>query len=267
MLIATDMDRTLLPNGKQEYDGSMEKLKSILKEHGFTLAFVTGRHLGLIRDAMKEYDTPRPDYIISDVGTMMYEGQTPVEEWNALIKDQTKGWDVEKFRQSMQGLALRLQEEDKLNEYKLSYYMDKPYDVQLVKRITKTIRGICSDAVVVYSVDEAHDVGLIDILPKVATKLGALEFLRNRLGLEKKEVYYCGDSGNDILPLTFGYKAILVRNAITDVRDTVRQLSIQKNIINNLHIAKGMGSLNGYYVSGIIEGLIKYGVIDRKWSD
>ncbi len=118
---------------------------------------------------------------------------------------------------------------------------------------------------IVYSVDETDNIGLLDILPKYATKLTALEYLRQKLGYSKDEVVYCGDSGNDILPLTFGYKSILVRNAIPEIKKTVRQLSIQKNVIDSLHIIKeGHGSLNGYYVSGILLGLLKFGIVSEE---
>jgi len=65
--------------------------------------------------------------------------------------------------------------------------------------------------------------------------------------------------------MTFGYKSILVRNAIPEIKKAVREISIQKNIINNLHIIKkDYLGLNGYYVSGIILGLIKFGIISEK---
>lgn len=270
MIIATDLDRTLLPNGSQEYDGSMELFRKIISQNSLRLVFVTGRHIGLVKEAIDEHSAPSPDFVISDVGTRIYEGVEKEDlRWQKVISAHTKGWDLKEFRESLDPLPLRLQEEDKLNDFKLSYYID---DVSakdsesMVKETEIIIREICHDATVVYSVDETNDIGLIDVLPRKATKLAALEYLRNRMNAETEDIVYCGDSGNDILPLTHGYKAILVRNAIPSVKAAVKELSIQKNIIDRLCVARGLDKLNGYYVSGIIEGLIRHGLIDAKYS-
>lgn len=162
---------------------------------------------------------------------------------------------------------LRIQGENKQNEFKLSYYLDNPKDSSLIiRRVTEIIKLICREATVVYSVDETQDLGLLDILPRSATKLTALEYLRKKLGLKEGEIIYCGDSGNDILPLTFGYKSIIVRNAIPELKNTVRRISTQKNIIDKLYLARGYKKLNGYYVSGIIEGLIKFNIISPQYA-
>jgi hypothetical protein len=272
-LIATDMDRTLLPNGNQEYDGSMDIFKKVLKENSFKLAYVTGRNLELVKDAMKQYDTPEPDYVIGDVGTRIYEKRgtryKQDEGWARQIGKKTKNWDVRAFRESLTGIAsLREQEPEKQNEYKQSYYMDDLSDwVHVIKRVIKRVKGCSEDAIVVSSVDETHNIGLIDILPKYATKLTALEHVRNKLDYSLNQVVYCGDSGNDIMPLTYGYRSVLVRNAIDAVRHTVRHESIEQNTIDRLHIIKSdMGGLNGYYVSGIIQGLIKFKIIDSSYA-
>ena len=124
-----------------------------------------------------------------------------------------------------------------------------------------------NNTTILYSIDETRDIGLLDILPKYSTKITALEYLRKKLGLEKEEIIYCGDSGNDILPLTFGYRSILVRNSIDEVKNTVKRSLEQKGISDRLYIAKGCQRLNGYYVSGIIEGLINFGIIQQEFIE
>jgi hypothetical protein len=272
ILIATDLDRTLFPNGNQEYDNSMHLFCKILKNEKLSLAFVTGRNIDLVKQGIEEFHAPLPENIIAEVGTKIYEKDRNSfiedEDWIKSISSSTKGWNIGNFKDEIAlQKGMRMQEEEKYNQFKLSYYLDDPKaSSNIVKEATKIVSSICKDALVVYSVDETHNVGLLDILPKFATKLTALEYLRKKKGLEKEDIIYCGDSGNDILPLTFGYKSILVRNAIDDVKNTVEQLSMQKNIIDKLYIAKGLDKLNGYYVSGIIEGLIKHNIIPDKYS-
>ena len=271
-LLATDLDRTLLPNGDQPYDGSMSLFSDIVKENKMTLAFVSGRHLALVREAMEEYKTPEPDYVISDVGTTLYkrvDGDFARDEsWDAFIKKNTENWDTSNFKEKIKEEdSLRLQEEEKQNIFKLSYYIDDlEKSEKIVKNVEDVIKSICEceDALIVYSVDETAGQGLLDILPKVATKQMAIEYLREKLNITKDEVLYAGDSGNDILPLTQGYFAVMVRNTIKTVQDTVLEIAQKKGIEERICTAKGGKDLNGYYVSGIIEALIKFGFVSEK---
>ncbi len=49
----------------------------------------------------------------------------------------------------------------------------------------------------IWSIDEAANVGLLDVLPQNATKLHAIEFLQQQLGVALPDVVFAGDSGND----------------------------------------------------------------------
>jgi len=271
-VIATDLDRTLLPNGSQEYDGSMRIFREIIRNERLKLIFVTGRNLELVQDAIEKFHPPYPELVVGEVGTKIYSRRNEdfVEDcqWTRQIRLLAKNWNVDKFKEKLSLFnQLRIQGENKQNEFKLSYYLDNPKDLSLIiRRVTEIIKLICREATVVYSVDETQDLGLLDILPRRATKLTALEYLRKKLGLKEGEIIYCGDSGNDILPLTFGYKSIIVRNAVPELKNTVRRISTQKNIIDKLYLARGYKKLNGYYVSGIIEGLIKFNIISPLYA-
>jgi sucrose-6F-phosphate phosphohydrolase len=269
-LLATDLDRTLLPNGNFPYDNSMPLLKKILSENkNIKLAFVSGRHLALILDAIKKYDTPIPDYIVSDVGTTIYKNKnnkfTREKSWDKFIKENTKNWNIDFFKEKLASIkGLRLQEEEKQNIFKLSYYIDNlSLSENIIKKVEDVIKEICGceDALIVYSIDETTEQGLLDILPRIATKQKAIEYLRSILDVGMDDVLYCGDSGNDILPLTQGYNALMVRNTISSIRKEVKRISKEKNISNKIYIAKGYKNLNGYYTSGVIEGLVKFGFV------
>ncbi|MFP4424605.1 MAG: HAD-IIB family hydrolase [Candidatus Woesearchaeota archaeon] len=212
---------------------------------------------------MEEFNTPSPTYIIAEVGTRIYDKEYKEDtDWIGYIENNTEKWDINSFKYALSGIeGLRLQEEDKQNRFKLSYYIDDLDEAQnLVSGVKGKIHNICEQANIIYSIDEAHGVGLIDILPQCVDKQNALEFLRKKLSLPKEHVIYCGDSGNDLQPLTAGYKAILVRNAIDEVREEVSRIAEEKQIPCNIYFAKGTDEFNGYYVSGIIEGLIHFGI-------
>lgn len=270
-ILATDLDRTLFPNGKQEYDGSMTILKKIIGSEKIKLIFVTGRNIDGIEQGIEEFEAPFPDFAVAEVGTKIYKNQEGklIEDkrWLEKVNSLTKGWNIDEFKKTLQDLEeLRMQEDCNQNEFKLSYYVDDPdKSDDVVKEVTRRIKDICNSATIVYSVDETHNIGLLDILPRSATKLSALEYLRSKLKMDKKDIVYSGDSGNDILPLTFGYRSIVVKNAIDDVKTTVKESCKQKNNLDSLYIAQGLNKLNGYYVSGIIEGLLAFDLISEEY--
>ena len=57
--------RTLPPNGAQVGSAGVRSLLS-------ALAYVSGRHLDLLLEAIRDYELPVPDYAIADVGTTIY---------------------------------------------------------------------------------------------------------------------------------------------------------------------------------------------------
>ena len=71
---------------------------------------------------------------------------------------------------------------------------------------------------------------------------------------------FCGDSGNDIFPLTAGFRGVLVRNADDQLVENVKQ-AMDHDPSLRVYFAKGdfMG-LSGYYTSGVIEGAYHYGI-------
>ena len=69
-ILATDLDRTLLPNGKWEADSKAIPLFNRLTlESDILLVYVTGRNLDLTERAIREYGVRFPDVLCGDVGT------------------------------------------------------------------------------------------------------------------------------------------------------------------------------------------------------
>ena len=68
LLLCTDLDRTLLPNGPQpESQGARMLFKRLAERPEVTLAYVTGRHRKLVEKAISLYRLPLPNYVITDV--------------------------------------------------------------------------------------------------------------------------------------------------------------------------------------------------------
>ena len=136
ILVCTDLDRTLLPNGAQpESPHARERFAAVCRRDDIELAYVTGRHRELVMSALHEYALPLPDYVIGDVGTSIY---TIVEhqwqswpEWHEEIAASWKGFDAEHLASWLTDLrSLRLQEDSKQNIYKLSYYTPATLEIE-----------------------------------------------------------------------------------------------------------------------------------------
>lgn len=274
ILLCTDLDRTLLPNGLQpESPGARALLGEICRRPEVTFAFVSGRDRGLLRDAIDEYQLPLPDYAIGDVGTTIYaagKGSWMAQQrWHDEIADDWAGHgqaDLERMIAPVTDLfSLRLQEPEKQAAFKLSYYarpdINRP---ELFERIHARLRRAGVKANLTWSVDETRAEGLLDILPASADKLHAIRFLMRELDFTEKNTIFAGDSGNDLPVLASGIASVLVANATEQVKFEARTLAAQAPQAR-LYVAKGANGMNGNYAAGIIEGLNHYFPQTRSW--
>ena len=260
MIIACDLDRTLLPNGEEPDDNSLERFYDYLKERDHTLIYATGRNLEMVQGAYQEFSLKVPDYLIASVGTMVYikNGDQLVLDphWIKHVYDHHPTWDADKIISALKNIdALTFQEDEVQNEFKVSLYAPVEKDEKVIQHNIARALENHEGVEIIYSIDPHKNVGLIDVLPTTATKLTALEYVRISLGKEKNEVLYAGDSGNDILPLTYGYNSVLVKNASTEVKEEVRRITREQNHSERLYIAVGNKDEHGNYASGVIEGM------------
>ena len=73
LLICSDLDGTLIPNGTEpESPGSHEHLTILASHPQVWLAYVSGRHSDLIGQAIVDNHLLVPDFVIGDVGTTIY---------------------------------------------------------------------------------------------------------------------------------------------------------------------------------------------------
>lgn len=273
LLLCTDMDRTLLPNGAQPESSQARKLfYNFTGLPQVTLVYVTGRHQQLVEQAIDEYKLPLPDFVIADVGSTIYqitEGKWQYQnEWESIINSDWQGKstnDLHKLLENVQGI--KLQEKSKQNTHKLSYYVALNQDYTQLIKIIKTILNKNSIAAnVIWSVDDEFNTGLLDILPARAGKRQAIEFLIQRLGFTYDNTIFAGDSGNDLCVMNSQIQSVLVANAATDVvEEAVRQAKVNHHE-NNLYIAHGgLMDMNGNYSAGILEGVVHYIPQTEQW--
>ncbi|ADJ29567.1 YcgL domain-containing protein [Nitrosococcus watsonii] len=274
ILLCSDLDRTLLPNGQQgESPQARLRLRRLTQRPEITLTYVSGRHKALIQSAIGEYDLPLPDFAIGDVGTTIYQITDnqwhPWEDWSKEIGQDWREINQTELAKIFADITpLRLQEPEKQNRYKLSYYASPDLDWKnLISQLEQRLQAQKIQASFIWSVDETARIGLLDILPKRANKLHAIRFLMERRHFDKRHTVFAGDSGNDLEVLTSGLQAILVRNAQEEVRqEALRRLPPEHR--QQLYLARGgfMG-LNGYYSAGVLEGLAHFFPETRVWME
>jgi sucrose-6F-phosphate phosphohydrolase len=263
LLLCTDLDRTLLPNGElPESEGARATLNRVLHQSGISLAYVSGRHLALIEQSIREYDLPQPDWIIGDVGSSIHvrdgDGWPLLDAWSRYIAADWQGCSAAQLRARLVGCSgLVLQPEDRQNTHKLSFFFSPQTDLPaLTRAIHACLAPLAIATTLIFSNDEPAGVALLDVLPQRAGKLHAVEFLMRQQGFSAEQTLYAGDSGNDLCVLTSALPAVLVANAHPDVAEEAVRESARKGTSEFLYLAKGgFLGMNGNYSAGILEGI------------
>lgn len=272
ILICTDLDRTLLPNGEQaESPGVRAIFSRLAQQPNVDLAYVTGRHRELVLDAIKQYEIPVPNFVLGDVGSSIYECRNSKWVlWQAWQDEIAPEWASYRHDDLMGMLdcfdELNLQESEKQNTFKLSYYTDKNVNLASLKpAIQRILKQYDIRASLIWSIDEIKQIGLLDVLPQNATKLHAIEFLMQNNGYTRDNTVFAGDSGNDLPVLASHLNSVLVANSSDEVRVQATEMAAANNTKDALYLAKGgFLNTNGNYAAGILEGVNHYlpGMVD-----
>ena len=272
LLIATDLDRTLLPNGPQaESPHARDSLARLVADPRVLLAYVSGRHRELVEAAMTEWSLPRPDRVIGDVGTTIWHIPPSGEwirdaAWEDAIGQDWIGHTADQLAERLEGLpGLVLQPPEKQNRHKLSYFLPADTDMNtLAPQLNARLDVEGLKARFVFSVDETENQGLLDVLPERASKLHAIEAVADEMALSPEHIVFCGDSGNDLEVLISALPAVLVGNATETVRNAALAGARMAGTEDRLYCARGgFRGMNGCYAAGMLEGIAHY----HPWTD
>jgi HAD superfamily hydrolase (TIGR01484 family) len=215
LVLATDLDGTFLGGSPQERQDFYNYLR--VKRDRLLLIFVTGRSLELTLRLYEEKNLiiPRPDYIIGDVGTTVYEGKTlkpvaQVQNWIADIWGNSSEFAgqilVDELGLTLQPLS---------PQYRVSYYY-KPDQNQ--ERIIQKIQAAGFECIM--SADK-----YLDILPKGVAKGSTLLKLIDWLNISPNQVITSGDSLNDLSLFETGLKSIAVGNSELKLVEKIQTLN------------------------------------------
>jgi len=278
LFICTDLDRTLLPNGKQaESPEARSIFARLVNRPEVRLTYVSGRNLSLVQEVIQEYSLPLPDFIVGDVGSTIYQFNGDIwqyyQNWSQEIAGDWQGLnsiDLQPLFTDIVDIShLILQEADKQNRFKLSYYLPLDLNNQALQAcMNLRLQEQNIAASLIYSIDEAKGVGLLDILPASATKFHAVEFLRCQLGFDYSNTVFAGDSGNDLPVLVSDVPSVLVANANNEIIEKAQLQTQSQGNTQSFYLAKGdFLGMNGNYSAGILEGIAYYHPYTKQWME
>lgn len=254
-LLALDLDGTLV--------GDAEALAAL--NHALAparprvrLAYVTGRRLDSALGLITRDRLLLPDVLITSVGTAIARGPawSPDPTWESRIRP---GWDADAIDAAARAVpGLRLQPAEALSPYKRSFYLttaapdggaadpdgamsEGNQAIAPIAALSKHLAHLGIPARLVFSSNRD-----LDVIPAVAGKGAAVQFVAEQLGIALARVVACGDSGNDTDMLAVAGKAALVANAHPDLVAVA---------------PPGAYQATRPFAAGVHEALIQFGVL------
>lgn len=244
-LLSFDIDNTLIDF--HTYQSNFKKTwNKFGKDLDIILTFNTGRLIDDVLHLIEKNVLPQPDYIISGVGTHIYNFNKKCieKEFNDVLDE---GWNIDAVENIINKIDHPISEQPTKfqHSYKRSYFFHDANEA-LIDSITKDFINANMDVNVVYSGNK-----YLDILPKWANKGNALHWLIKRLKLKTNQVLVAGDSGNDAAMFDLKNVAgIVVANAHEELYIYTKYKSVY-------HTEKEKSD-------GVIEGLIYYDIFPKE---
>ena len=258
-LLASDLDGTLLPNtNKRAPPGCLQRTRELLqaaKAAGCLVVYVSGRHLSLAHGGQSTFRLVEPDYWVCNVGTEIYLANGDlVTTWRDLLGPPLKRQEMLDSLCAIPWVSA--QERAKQGPHKVSLYYSGRLECGLREHLLQRARMYRRDVRLIASVEEGSGRVLLDFIPEVAGKGPALHYLAKHCNMGLDQVFYAGDSGNDLDALASGVCGTLVGNAPNSVREELKALQAT-TAAAHLHLA------HDCYGDGVMEGLEAHGFAVR----
>lgn len=250
-ILASDIDYTLTgdPVALAELN---RQLQTQRQQGDLFLILSTGRRLDQVLDGFATEGIPRPDAIVSQVGTEIFlppftHDADPLPEWDRRLKERFSRATAEHFLQDIPGL--RMQPERFNTALKVSCYLDETLDPDAAaRRIQQRVVQSGKDDVYQVIWSSGRD---LDIIPAAAGKGKAIHFVIDYLNLAPETVIVAGDTGNDRTMFAEFGRGIVVANAQPELK-ALREEPLPDTAVF---------FANQKFAAGVAEGLRHFGVL------
>lgn len=217
-LFITDLDHTYVGD-----DAALATLQDALSQHrqtyGTKIVYSTGRSPALYQELQQEKQLIQPDALVTSVGTEIYTNGTEAydAEWAEIL---SQGWDRDRILATAGHFSdLVPQPDSEQRPFKVSYFLSEDVAPNLLPRLESALKDRKLEVRLIFSGGKD-----LDILPLKGNKGLAMQFIRNRYGMEPERTVACGDSGNDIALFEVGdERGIIVGNARPELRNWYEQ--------------------------------------------
>ena len=199
----TDLDQNLAAN-----PAALQEFIDTVRDYRRSVIFgiATGRRIDTALTLMRKLAIPRPDVLISSLGTRIHYGQALVEDayWASHIDHD---WSPRKIRGMLSEQAgMTLQPRVSQTPFKISYYYDAK-KAPNVDDIVTLLRKEELNANVMLSFGQ-----FLDIVPSRASKGQALRYVAQRLDFPLEQTLVAGGSGADEDMMRGNTLAVVVAN-------------------------------------------------------
>ncbi|HET7535740.1 MAG TPA: HAD-IIB family hydrolase, partial [Candidatus Didemnitutus sp.] len=240
-LFSADLDGTLLgnPESAQRFKKAWEALDRAARP---ALVYNSGRLIDDLRRFIADGTLPEAEYYIGGVGTQVYDVKAG-RMMDELREHLANGWDLAKVREITGKFpGVRPQPDQFQHEFKSSWFLERAAP-EHIRELKRQLAEAGVQVKVVYS--SARD---LDVLPRNATKGGALRWLCERLKVPFDAVLVAGDTANDASMFRLpGVRGIIVENALPELFEATVDLPT----FNSRHIL----------ADGVLDGLCHYGIV------
>jgi len=217
-MLFTDLDQNLVGN-----PGALQRFIEVMRNSRKRVVFgiATGRRIDTALALMRKHNIPRPDVLISSLGTRIHYSAALNEDdyWAEHIDH---NWNPQQIGRTLAALpGMKLQPRVEQTRYKISYY----YDAQKapsVEEINTLLRQKELTANVTCAFGQ-----YLDILPSRASKGQALRYVSQRLEIPLEQTLVAGGSGADEDMMRGNTLAVVVANRH---HEELSQLTEQESI-------------------------------------
>lgn len=245
-LFVTDLDNTLVGDDLALMQLN-ERLDWHRREFGTKIVYSTGRSPILYQELLSEKSLLAPDALVTGVGTAIFYGATgePDPTWKSKLE---QGWNRDQVIAMTAHFAdLVPQPESEQGAFKVSYYLTKTVAEDTLPELRARLKDAGLQVTLIYSGDRD-----LDILPEIANKGSALQFLRRYWQFDPIQTVVCGDSGNDLAMFAVAEsRGIIVGNAMPELLEW-----------HNAHPSSDRYLAKAHCANGILEGLHHFGFLD-----